>query len=113
MKGKQKVYYQEKSGEGLSVYDSTSALTEQLISWRLDIVAHSTTGTSWGYRGSGCAQMAIAILAHYTGDAEFAKKHYMRFKEEVISKKDINMPFQLKDTEIENWLKSTDWKKKE
>ena len=32
---------------------------------RLDLANHSPTGFSWGYGGSGPAQLALAILAHY------------------------------------------------
>lgn len=32
---------------------------------RLDLVNHSPTGFSWGYGGSGPAQLALAILADY------------------------------------------------
>lgn len=37
---------------------------------RLDVANHSPTGFSWGYNGSGPAQLALAILAHAMGIPE-------------------------------------------
>lgn len=51
----------------------------------LDIRNHSPTGFEWGYAGSGPAQLALAILAHATGQTT-ALKHYMAFKNEVIAR---------------------------
>jgi hypothetical protein len=34
---------------------------------RLDLRNHSPTGFEWGYRGSGAAQLSLAILADYIG----------------------------------------------
>ena len=35
---------------------------------RLDLRNHSPTGFSWGYLGSGCAQLALALLVDVLGD---------------------------------------------
>lgn len=40
---------------------------------------HSPEGFSWGYDGSGPAQLALAILLDYTGDEELALWHYQAF----------------------------------
>jgi len=50
---------------------------------RLDLANKSPTGFSWGYLGSGPAQLALAILADYADD-ETALRYYQRFKELVI-----------------------------
>lgn len=34
---------------------------------RLDLQSHSPCGFSWGYGGSGPAQLALAMLAHHFG----------------------------------------------
>jgi len=44
---------------------------------------HSPDGFNWGYYGSGCAQLALAIMLE-TGD-NYAK-YYQKFKEDVIAK---------------------------
>lgn len=51
-----------------------------------DVRDHST-GFSWGYGGSGPAQLALAILcdALPTGDRERAERLYQRFKHRVIA----------------------------
>lgn len=51
----------------------------------LHLVNHSPDGFEWGYYGSGPAQLAFAILYHFYGDEEIAKKHHQDFKDEVIS----------------------------
>ena len=48
------------------------------------IVRHSPTGIEWGYGGSGPADLALSILTQYAGQ-EFANRHYMQFKFEVIA----------------------------
>lgn len=51
----------------------------------LKLVNHSPDGFSWGYEGSGCAQLALAILQSLHAK-EFALKHYQQFKRDVIAK---------------------------
>ena len=46
---------------------------------------HSPTGLEYGYRGSGPAQTALAILLEAGLDDEVALANYQRFKEEVIA----------------------------
>jgi len=53
---------------------------------RLDLCPHSPSGFNWGYRGSGPAQLALAILAdHLPSDENRALAHYQRFKDHVIA----------------------------
>ncbi len=42
---------------------------------------HSPDGFNWGYLGSGCAQLALAIMLKLTGEAV----GYQTFKEMVIA----------------------------
>lgn len=53
---------------------------------RLDLRNHSPSGFTWGYGGSGPAQLALAILSYEYG-SEFAMKdsNYQRFKADVIA----------------------------
>lgn len=46
---------------------------------------HSPTGFSWGYAGSGPAQLALAILLDYSGNPAWALAHYQSFKDRVIA----------------------------
>lgn len=51
----------------------------------LAVKNHSPTGFSWGYGGSGPAQLALAILLEFT-DEEAARSLYQDFKWDVISR---------------------------
>lgn len=68
----------------------------------LKIVNHSPDGFSWGYAGSGPAQLAFAILLEVVG-AEKAKKHYQDFKDEFIVPLDIDSDFII-EVDIEKWI---------
>jgi uncharacterized protein DUF6166 len=46
---------------------------------------HSPDGFSWGYSGSGCAQLALAILLDVGLSAEDAVRLYQDFKRDVIA----------------------------
>ncbi|MXY70998.1 MAG: hypothetical protein F4Y47_20910 [Acidobacteriia bacterium] len=51
---------------------------------RQDWVLHSPTGFEWGYLGGGPADLALNILLFATGDRDFARQHYMRYRNEVV-----------------------------
>ena len=53
---------------------------------RFDLAKHSPTGFDWGCGDSGAAQLALAILAHHTGDDPLALELYQQFKWRVISR---------------------------
>jgi len=55
------------------------------LNCRYDLLSASPAGFEWNYRGSGPAQLAIALLAHAFSD-EFACEHYQQFKREVVAK---------------------------
>ena len=72
---------------------------------RLDLWNHSPSGFEWGYRGSGPAQLALAILADYLSDDEEAVRQYQDFKYTVVA----NMPYlgwELTDTQIDESLEA-------
>ena len=60
---------------------------------RYDLVNHSPDGFSWGYNGSGPAQLAIALLADIAGDA-FALANYQLFKDQVVARFPQQLPWQ-------------------
>ena len=51
----------------------------------LGLVRHSPAGFDWGYVGSGPAQLACALLLDYTDDETVAEKHYIQFRDDVVS----------------------------
>ena len=44
------------------------------------------TDFTWSNTSLGPAQLALAILCHFTKDKEYSLKHYQDFKKEVTSK---------------------------
>jgi Family of unknown function (DUF6166) len=52
---------------------------------RLDLFNHSPTGFSWGYGGSGPAQLALALLADALGDDDLAARLHQDFKFKVVA----------------------------
>jgi hypothetical protein len=70
---------------------------------RLDLRSHSPTGFEWGYGGSGPAQLALALLADYTGDNEEAVALHQDFKRLVVAR----LPFrawELTGAQMDSWL---------
>lgn len=68
---------------------------------RLDLRSHSPTGFSWGYHGSGPAQLAFAILADYAGD-DVAMALYQDFKTAFIGH--LQAKWEISDGAILAWL---------
>jgi plasmid stabilization system protein ParE len=58
----------------------------------LDLVKHSPSGFEVGYRGSGPAQLACGLLLDYYDDARIARKHYIAFRNRVISQLECDGP---------------------
>lgn len=52
---------------------------------RFDLANHSPTGFAWNYLGSGPAQLALAMLAHASGDDAIAMCLYQQYKLEVLA----------------------------
>jgi hypothetical protein len=75
----------------------------EMLPWRLDLANHSPTGLEWGYGGSGPAQLALALLAHHTGDRKRALALYHRFKWAVIAGLDRDR-WAMTGDEIDRWL---------
>lgn len=68
------------------------------------LVNHSPDGFSWGYNGSGPAQLAFAILIEFIPEA-MAFQIYQSFKEDVISHLDSSEPFHL-FIDILEWVRN-------
>lgn len=58
------------------------------------IFNHSPDGFSWGYNGSGCSQLALAVLLKIC-DKGIAVSQYKQFREEVIAKLDKDSGFEI------------------
>ncbi len=66
---------------------------------------HSPTGYSWGYSGSGCAELARAILADHVG-AEVEPAIYQDFKNDKIATLDEkDREWKIIGGEISAWLR--------
>jgi len=53
---------------------------------RNELVNHSPDGFSWGYAGSGPAQLALAMLMEVLDDWERVQPIYQLFKDQFIAK---------------------------
>jgi len=72
---------------------------------RLDLENHSPTGFEWGYGGSGPAQLALALLAHATGDDRLAVRNHQDFKWDVIGRigREPGGTWELTQYQIRDW----------
>lgn len=66
------------------------------------IINHSPDGFSWGYVGSGPAQLALAILLEFTEEYH-AQRLFQKFTWDIIANLPIN--FLLSGQEVIDWLK--------
>jgi len=82
---KHKTYYGLDDGNSASVFVSKAGQKMAPLPLRLDIVKHSPTGFGWGYSGRGPAQLAVAILADWTGCDHAARALHQRFKATAIA----------------------------
>ena len=82
---KHKTYYGFADGDSAAVFVSNNGKRMVPLPLRLDIVNHSPTGFSWGYSGSGAAQLAVAILADWTGCDHAARALHQWFKAATIA----------------------------
>jgi hypothetical protein len=76
----------------------------------LELANHSPSGFSWGYAGSGPAQLALALLLDYTDDEDVALAEYMEFKTKVVSQLECTEPdgcWRLTGREINAALRET------
>ena len=64
--------------------DGTGRVNYQELPLRLDLANKSPTGFSWGYNGSGPAQLALALLADALGEKE-ALEIYQDFKRDFVA----------------------------
>ena len=84
--------------------------TWKSLDWGLQWVNHSPTGLNWGYHGSGCAQLAFAILFHFMKKLglpanrafeEVQNGAYQEFKRDFVATWGDN--WEVSEIEIANW----------
>ena len=66
-------------------------------------VLHSPDGFSWGYSGSGCAELARCILWEHLGFEPHAAL-YQKFREDYIARFRIDQNWILSSEAIKAWL---------
>jgi len=89
---------------GGRVWITSANGTKRPLPERRDLRHHSAAGFSWGYGGSGPAQLAIAILADASGDDTRALAHYHEYRLDVIARLPLNRPFEISALEARSWL---------
>ena len=65
---------------------------------------HSPNGFSWGYGGSGPAQLALALLLEAGASELEARKTYQEFKLEVIANMPDQTKFSMPGKQVIDWL---------
>lgn len=74
----------------------------------LKVANHSPTGFSWGYGGSGPAQLSIALLLDATGSPDDAQLYAYDFKVEFVSSWKVGSRWSITRSQILDWLKRTE-----
>ncbi len=69
------------------------------------LVNHSPDGFAWGYAGSGPAQLALALLLHFTKDEEWSLQHYGRFKTEIVARWSMTATVRRPNRVIRDWIR--------
>jgi hypothetical protein len=75
-----KIYKGDRTIDGLTVTVDGKPLAE-----RTDIKAISDDGFEWSYEGAAPAQLALAIVADYTGDDQLALKLCEPFMKHIVA----------------------------
>ncbi len=65
---------------------------------------HSPDGFSWGYAGSGPAQLALALLLKYGMSEYEAVRHHQNFKFDIIAKFPQGEDFELESDKVVEWI---------
>ena len=94
-------YYHLIEGTGVICYNDG---VKRRVRPRLDLANHSPTGLSWGYRGSGPAQCALAILADRVKDERIVLENYQDFKNDIIAGLKMGESHKLSIDEIDKWI---------
>lgn len=80
----------------------------QPINPSFDLCNHSPTGFSWGYGGSGPAQLALALAMHRTKNSQRAKRIYPFLKAVLISQLPFNQDWSLTADQLDDGIKKAE-----
>jgi Family of unknown function (DUF6166) len=83
------VWRREENGDGNLSDEQVFVIREGRVlplDPRTDLANHSPDGLSWGYPGSGCAQLALAMLMAIFDEWERVRPIYQLFKDEFVSR---------------------------
>lgn len=92
------VSFRCRAGAGVNIVEEGKVTAS--LPHRLDLREHSTD-FEWSYRGSGPAQLALALLADATEDDAYALCRYQDFKEDVVA--GLRDGWILTDAWIQGW----------
>lgn len=96
----------------VNYYEGTAETGQVLVNGNVldpcfSIFNHSPTGFSWGYGGSGSAQLALAVMVCEFGpDISEHPLPYQAFKEQFIAMLDMNLDFSFTSDDVLEWLAS-------
>jgi hypothetical protein len=93
-------FSQSEDGSGGAVVQVVDAKGSRALNPRFDLRNHSPTGFSWGFAGSGPAQMALALCADALDDDERARRVYQRFKFRVVARWKMGEPWTITQADI-------------
>jgi len=71
----------------------------------LTLCSHSPDGFQWGYHGSGCAQLALAILLDMTGNPALSVALHQEFKRHLIATASRRLV--ITEPDIRRWLQGS------
>jgi len=98
--GSQKVTVKKST---LVAQDSTETEGYELpLEPSLKLFNHSPDGFQWGYQGSGCAQLALAILLDLTEDPDLSVRLHQEFKRHLIAT--AGKQLVITEPDIRTWL---------
>jgi hypothetical protein len=77
----------------------------EALPMRLEI-ANKSFEFAWGHSGSGPSQLAIAILAHATGNDEIALGHWAAFRDYALAGLRMDSELLISDDFVLTWLET-------
>jgi len=92
-------------------YRDTEGVGHQLVTKDYDLLDpapsltiwnHSPDGFSWGFQGSGPAQLALALLYDVTGNKDIAVLFHQKFKRALVST--WGDTWEITDDYIQGWV---------
>lgn len=94
----------------LSAAPGTAELRSEPLNPRVDLWNHSPTGIAYGYAGSGPAQLALGILAHWLGPGRevLAVRLHQAFKRQRIATAVPSRPLLIDSRQLARWMSEDD-----